>query len=300
MKKTVLSTLIALSTLALGGAAAAQGMNPYSATGINNGNNGYQHSNHMRYQDPNAGQFNKYRYTPIVERSVKYHIGIDAHKEKYSEKVGGAKYMQEKGKLYGIVAGVDIPVGQKGTLALEGIYTKGKSKYTGSYMGGEYGSVTASKLDRKMYKVSGTYKYQFQSLYNTTWGAGVDYRYLKDNLDQAGPGGYVRENKTLWAHLTVEKDFSLNKAWTFTPQLKGSYLLKGTQKAGIGSGLEFKQNKGYGYELGLGFTRDFGKYDLTLKPYYRITDIKDSKPSQGFYEPRNKTQEAGVQLVFTF
>lgn len=320
MKKLALSTLVALASLSTISVASAQssgGYNPYQQ-GLANGYQGqaqavghlnhnpnayqeeYRHAGNLYESDPYAADAYRYQYRESA-RKTKYTIGVGGHSETYKERVGGAPFMKETAKMYGVVGGVWIPIKDSlYSVDLSGEYNKGKSKYTGAYQGGEYGSVKAKKQDRKMYRVSATLKRDLPSFYNARVGAGLDYRYLKDNLDQAGPGGYVRENKTTWAHVTIEKSFDLGSQWSMTPDTKVSYLLKGTQTAEIGSKVKMKQNKGMGVELGVGFTKTYANHDLTIRPYYRHMDIKRSKVSNGMFEPRNKTQEAGIQLLFTF
>jgi len=237
-------------------------------------------------------------------RSVNLRAGLDVHQETYTEYGAGGKLMQEKGTMYGLVLGADIPVGRRGLVALEGLYATGESDYTGSYVGGTFGSAKFSGQDRKLYSLSGTYKYRFDALVGTVTGIGLDYRVLTDRLDQAGPGGYKRVNKSLWAHVTMERELALTNAWAVTPQVKVSYLLKGTQTAEFMGGYKFKQDKGYGYELGLDFTRTVTlfsqKQAVSIKPYYRYKDVKDSDVVGGMYEPRNKTKEIGVQVSVKF
>ena len=283
MKKTILA-LAAFAAMTAGGVASAQSLNPY-AGGLNGAYN--------RVADAGHGL--------AGSNEFKFRVGTDIYQETYTEYVNGGKYMKEEAVMYGLTLGMDAPIGHNGTIALDGVYAVGSSDYTGSYMGGPYGSVTVSDLDRSMYKLSLTYKHKFDSLYQTKLGLGMDYRVLVDSLDQAGPGGYERENKSLWAHMTAERDFQFGKDWTITPQVKASYLIRGKQSADIYGGMEFDQKKGMGAELAVGFTRKFDNFDLTFKPYYRYTDVKDSDVNGlGYYEPRNKTNEYGLQMQVVF
>lgn len=292
-----------LPCLHLQGVSVAQGVNPYALSGISTGQgHSVGHSTSLKdyHANTNSGIFKSDK----DKHSVKFRLGADFNSEKYTERFKGAKFMQEDANLVGITAGVDIPLSYKSYFAFDGSYSIGDSTYTGSTHSGSYGDLNHSGVDRYVYKISGTYKRQFDSLLGTTLGVGVDYRELKDKLSKAGYGGYDRTNKTLWGHIIAERGFELTSRWTFTPQVKGSYLIKGTQKSElnhiIGQDISHRQNKGYGWELGLGFTKDLGSYDITLKPYYRLTDIKDSKVSRGTIEPRNKTKELGLQVFFTF
>lgn len=286
MQKTIARTFIALAAISASGAALAQGLNPY-AGGLNGA--------------PTVGYTSESHYgVRSNDREIKFRVGTDVYRETYTEyDLNGDKLMKEEGLLYGINLGVDFPVGQKGTISLDGVYARGDSDYTGSYMGGNYGDVNVNGIDREMYKVSATYKHQFDILAGTKLGAGVDYRVLTDKLDQVN-GGYRRTNQSLWAHLTAERDFHVTRKWTITPQVKASYLIAGRQHSDIFGGMDFHQDKGYGLEAGVGVSRAFDGYDITVKPYYRYTDVRASNEVVGFYEPRNKTNEVGLRLTVTF
>lgn len=293
MKKLTLTLISGAVLLGVGsGVAVAQGVNPYAGTGLS-------YSNDMAYGAQPARGHPGF-YLP-GSRDIQFRLGTDIYQERYSEvDTSGNKVMDETAIMYGITAGVDIPLSQYATLKIDGMYATGKSSYTGSYMGQPYGSLSFSGLDRNMFKVSGVTTYRFTDLADTELGLGLEYRQLTDRLDQAGPGGYKRVNKSLWAVVTAEKTFATGSDWTLTPDARFRYLLSGTQEADILGGLNFQQKNGMGFELGLAATYRFNSVDITLKPYYRHTTIQASKTTLGFYEPKNTTQEYGLQLYMTF
>jgi len=233
-----------------------------------------------------------------------FELGATAYRETYKEFIGGSKVMKQEAEMMGVQAGVTRAFEHGGKLKLSGSFATGESDYTGSYQGGKYGDVTANNLDRYAITTDLEYKLVAPSFYDVEFGAGVGYRRLVDRLDQAGEGGYRRQNDRAYLSLSMERTFAAGN-WTLTPKAKYKHVVWGQQKSDIYGGLKMKQDKGYGAELSLAISHKDAWNGLTVTPYVRTWDIKASKsvqlsPSVAAYEPRNKTKEIGINISLTF
>lgn len=231
-----------------------------------------------------------------------YELGVTTHREIYSEYLGdGSKLMQEEAWMTGVKGSVtrdfkDIG----GKLVLTGELALGRANYTGSYMGGNYGDVQVSNINRNLVTVTGMYKHSAPLWNGLGVGAGLGYRRLVDNLQEAGSGGYKRTNDRLYLILGVEQAIQF-KTWTVTPALQYKHILVSKQTSDVMGGITVSQHRGYGAEASVAFARKGDKYNTIITPYYRMWDIKDSSvDSTGAYEPRNKTKEVGVSLTVQF
>lgn len=233
-----------------------------------------------------------------------YELGFTTYREKYTEHVNGQKFMQETAPMWGVQGAVTHAFKHGGKLKLSGTFATGSADYTGSYMGGSYGDLRIGGLDRYMLTSELEYKLSSRDWNDITFGAGVGYRRLVDHLEQAGPGGYKRKNDRLYLTLSVEREFAAGD-WSFTPQFKYKHLIRGVQHADIMGGVAMKQDDGYGTELAVAISHKGAWNGLTVTPYLRTWDIKDSKFVQltstgGAYEPQNKTKEIGVTVSMRF
>lgn len=233
-----------------------------------------------------------------------FQLGTTNYRETYVERVDGEKLMQEEASMFGVQGSVTRAFRNGGQAKLSGSFATGDADYTGSYQGGNYGDVRIGNLDRYAATAELEYKYGSRDWNDIVFGTGVGFRRLVDRLDQAGPGGYKRENDRVYLSVSVERQFAAGE-WLFTPQFKYKHLVWGVQRSDIEGGLKMKQDKGYGTELALAISHKNAWHGLTVTPYLRTWDIKDSETvrlsaTTGVYEPRNKTKEIGVTLSLAF
>ncbi|KVP17188.1 hypothetical protein [Burkholderia ubonensis] len=270
MKKT----LFALVALAAAGSAMASSTNPFARDIV----------------EPVA-----------VKSPYTFELGLTTHREVYKEyNPDGSKLMQEEAWMTGIKGGVTREFADiGGKVVLTGEFAMGRSDYTGSYWGGNYGDLHVNNLDRTLFEVTGMYKQSAPMWNGLSAGAGLGYRRLVDNLQQ-GPGGYKRTNDRVYLVVGLEQAFEL-KNWTITPGVQYKHILSGKQRSDLWGGITHKQD-GYGAEASIAFVHKGDKYNTVVTPYYRLWDIKDSNVDYrtGTYEPRNKTKEFGVALTFQF
>lgn len=239
-------------------------------------------------------------FEPVPSASpYSFEIGLTAHQETYEEFIDGDKAMQEKGILYGLKAGLSRSIGE-GAITLTGELAGGESKYTGSYMGGSYGDLTASGVPRRLIEV--TAKYSHPVFYEgLTLSGGLGYRHLTDNLNAVGHGGYKRTNSRLYMTVGLDKTFQLNNNWNLVPGIEYKHILSGKQKADLDGGISLKQNDGYGVEARIAIVNKGDKFNTVITPYYRIWNVQKSDTNgAGYYEPKNKTSEIGLSLTVRF
>ncbi len=230
-----------------------------------------------------------------------YQLGVVSYREQYEEFTDTGKLMQEVAVMNGLRGSMSRKVsGTDGTVTLAEEIAFGKSVYTGSYWGGQYGDLTVSGIRRVMFDINLSYKHAAPAWNGVTADVGLGYRRLVDQLQDAGPGGYPRLNERFYLAFGLEKPFQAHD-WTITPSAKYKHSLRSRQWSGLGEGVTVKQPTGHGAELAVSFVREGFGSTVTITPFYRTWVMKDSEISPSMlYEPRNKTTESGVSLTVQF
>lgn len=231
-------------------------------------------------------------------RAYTFEVGAAMHSELYEEfDTAGGKIMEEDARMAGFKLGLTRHFDARNDFKVGFEYVRGNSDYTGSLIGGNYGDLRIYNLSRNMFDINGTYGHRLEAFPNTTFSAGLGYRRLTDNLQEAGAIGYKRVNDLVYATLGVEYAI-IGDQWTITPGARTKHLLRGEQFSDLLGGITVKQKSGNGSDLYVSFAHKSG---LVLTPYLRTWSIKDSEVSpQGLYEPRNKTREIGVEAAWRF
>ncbi len=138
---------------------------------------------------------------------------------------------------------------------------------------------------------------------------GLGYRYLYNDLrgyDTVGGVtyvGYRRYSQYLYAPIGVTLRFSTGGGWALAPTLEYDYFIRGRQKSKLTdtgipglADVTNEQRHGRGYRASL--TVEAGH--LAFGPWVQYWRIKDSEVSAGFFEPANRTREAGVEFRYRF
>lgn len=230
----------------------------------------------------------------------KFEVGLLTYRERYEEfDSAGAKLMQEEAPMSGIRLGVTRTLDENSSVGLALEYAQGKADYTGSYWGQPYGSLTRAGLDRNMVDLRAQYKTTAPMWNGVQAIVGLGYRQLTDHLEQAGPGGYKRENNRIYADIGVERTFALNETWSLTPRAQYKHILKGEQYSDLFGGTTHEQ-KGSGSEFALDVTYRAGENTAVITPYIRNWKVDASNVVNNTYEPKNDTRELGIKVAFLF
>ena len=235
----------------------------------------------------------------------KVSIGATMQQETYLETNSktGDKFMEEKALMYGVTVGFEQQLAEIHKIQYKGTLLTGSSDYTGAYQGGQYGDVVLKGQSRLMYELNATYKLAPQAWHGVVLGAGLGYRNLIDNLQEAGSSGYKRENSNLYAAFGIERAFSITQDWTVTPSvvLKKSIYSRQFSEIQEGVLLVHNQNNVNGFEFSAVIAKQNANgTKFLITPYVRSWDAADSVAVQGTMEPKNKTTEVGLTIALQF
>lgn len=242
-----------------------------------------------------------------------YEIGTEIYRQTFKATIDGRNFVKEKATMYGVNATVGAILSKRHALTLTGHYAKGKSDYTGSSNSSpdNYGAIRHDGQDHNLFEIRTTYGYikSFPD-FDLMTSIGLGYNSLTDRLDQM-PGGDKRKSDYFFLPLGLEATFRSSDKLRITPKLGYNYLIEGTQHsyysaADIGH-IKDKQKNGDGLEISAAFAYTLAnKNVVSITPFYRYWSVGDSEgvyiPSRDgtIYKPKNKTDEYGINLSYTF
>ncbi len=175
-------------------------------------------------------------------------------------------------------------------------YVGGDITYTGGYQSG--GSLKGDVAN---------YIFNFRALIGYALYAntlmikpvtGLGYRYLFNDLEDLGAGGYTREQTYFYLPLGIDFSLPVNFDESVKIGLKTEFdvLLAGYHKAGSPVNADFTQDSGWGVRLApnvifvvsdqLGLLGEF---------YFQYWKIEKSDIDKGYLEPANTTTEYGIK-----
>jgi hypothetical protein len=231
-----------------------------------------------------------------------FEVGPEVFYHKYEE----PGYMKETGTLYGMVMNLTSHDTWMTALQLELAY--GKVNYDGAYQDGtpfKYNGITDWLFDGRA--LLGP-EFNWDGGYCSPY-TGIAYRWLRDELSEAGPGGYDRASNYVYLPLGITATFALGDGWSLTPTAEYDILLYGQQISELSdidpaySDITNDQTEGYGWRLSLAVEKKFDSWSIKLQPFIRYWDIKQSDIDEqygAFIEPKNKTTQTGLQAILTF
>ena len=242
------------------------------------------------------------------ENRQRYGIGLafDVSHVKYEEP---SLTMQESGMMWGVSG--DYAERLKNFLfKLDARFSLGDVDY--SSPSGEFGNL-------RDYQFETRYSFGY-SLKNSATGhltpfAGIGYRYLHDNLDSSGPGGYDRKTKYLYSPLGMEFLVRLKGGWSLGASGEYDLFWRGWQTSELGdvdpglNTLENTQEDGWGARGSIRIIKDLGKMDFAVEPFFRYWDIDNSDyqfityhgdPVSIGWEPANTSKEWGARIGIRF
>ncbi len=225
-------------------------------------------------------------------------LGLQAARYHYEE----PDFMKLDGNRGGLSAAyTEVEDGRVGRL--EGRYSYGKLKYEGT---GTQTGVPDHIFEARA--LAGA-DYRAGSVISVLPFVGLGYRYLQNDLrgydTVAGVTyfGYRRYSQYLYAPIGVTARFPIGSGWALAPTVEYDYFIRGRQKSkltdtGIPGLVDVtnEQRHGRGYRASV--TVEAGH--LAFGPWVHYWRIKDSEVSAGFFEPANRTREAGVEVRYRF
>jgi len=246
----------------------------------------------------------------IADSSLpKVTVGAEGYVENYRETVDGYTFMKENSQMFALTASARLDLSTDQALEFSGRYGRGDADYRSST--GSKDGLTRISSDWRL-----VYKHDFPAGTRTvTPEAGFGVRLLSDHLDEFQPGGYRRESTYQYLLLGVSGRSPLSNDWALVPRFAYQYLVKGRQQSHLSDinptypDLTNTQHNGYGLEFSVGFEKTLAdKTIVALTPFFRYWNIGDSSTDTASSstviitgkEPKNATQEAGINVAYRF
>jgi hypothetical protein len=187
-------------------------------------------------------------------------------------------------------------------LRADGRLAFGHMNYDGQYWDGTPAS--GDSIDDYLWEVRGLLGYDFKNdTARVTPYAGLGYRYLNDDSSNQ-EGGYERESNYLYFPIGLEFLFPSQTNWSIGATVEFDALLWGEQNShlgGIFGTVDNQQNSGSGFRASIKLQEKGG---FAIEPFFRYWDIGDSATKViddvALQEPKNKTTEVGVRVIWTF
>ena len=135
--------------------------------------------------------------------------------------------------------------------------------------------------------------------------AGIGQRYLEDN-GSSDPYGYDRASRYRYVPVGVKTVRRITGNWLLAATAEYDLLLDGRQTTDLREfGLwtfKNRQNGGYGMRGSVRLEKKGKAADFIIEPFIRYWDIDKSEVDEatGGYEPKNKTTEYGINLIWRF
>jgi hypothetical protein len=248
---------------------------------------------------------NKPTRNPEWERPILpsgWQVGFETSYIQYRE----PSVMKERGIMIGYFAGHDFHTKNRFMFKLETRFNVGKMSYSSPDSGAMSGIRDFALESRFLF---GTDVRISKDTYITPY-SGLGHRFLRDNMrglqTDLGAYGYLRKSNYLYSPIGVSGTTRLNRNWRFSADGEYDVFLHGWQYSEIGSivnsNLVIKndQAKGWGVRASLSIIRAYGKGELSIQPYARYWNVKDSDVFAGMIEPRNNSKEGGIRIGFRF
>ncbi|MEO8158843.1 MAG: hypothetical protein ABI648_13680 [Betaproteobacteria bacterium] len=237
---------------------------------------------------------------PLLTRQG-WEVGGQLSDYRYEEPNQGLKI---SGGRVGVTGAYTFTSARRWFFKIDGRYSYGSLKYEGS---GTIDSVPDSILETRA--VLGK-DYLPRSGVSLSPFAGFGYRYLYNDLrgtTSTGAAGYQRYSNYWYVPLGLTSRINLNGQWVIAPTIEYDYFIRGRQVSqftdiGVGySDATNTQTKGYGYR----FSVMAEKGSWAFGPWMHYWKIEDSDIVPiGFgirgFEPKNETQEFGLEVKYRF
>jgi len=130
--------------------------------------------------------------------------------------------------------------------------------------------------------------------------SGIGYRFLQDD-SSFDPSGYLRKSNYLYIPLGLKIERGQKNGWSLGGNLEIDLLIYGQQYSKIEEyRIRNHQEAGAGFRAAIDIVKIGEKSNFKIQPFIKYWNIAESKEKSGFYEPENKTVQAGIQLIWAF
>lgn len=266
-----------------------------------------------------SGQDDSVSFVDSIPKSS-FDIGPEIFNHKYTEELGGSKFIEESGVLYGVyfsytyrdwitaVWEKDRPT-NGWTFIAEGSFSTGTVDYDGGFSDGT--PVTISDIDDYLYEIR--LLGGWDSLKGPDWldtiYAGIGYRYLNDDLS-THPAGFERESEYLYIPIGLRAIHETGGGWWQGHTVEFDWFLTGEQTSHLSDvgppDITTRQKDGWGMRFSYVFQKKSEGTDLIIEPFFRFWHIErstvafDPLLSIFGFEPENETTEFGVRVLWRF
>jgi hypothetical protein len=245
---------------------------------------------------------------PQALKNNTFEIGPEVYYVRYNE----PGMMENTGIMYGVIGsyiyrssvGQTFEPSNAWMLRADGRLAFGHMNYDGQTLGGT--PLSGDSIDDYLWEVRGLFGYDFKNdTARVTPYTGLGYRYLNDDLADSLDGGYERESNYLYFPIGLEFLFPSKTNWSIGATVEFDALLWGEQKTHLGDygygTVDNQQNSGSGFRASIRFQEKGG---VAIEPFVRYWNIGDSATKViddvPFQEPKNKTTEVGLRVIWTF
>lgn len=234
-------------------------------------------------------------------------VGLETYAYKYEEEVNGAFFMSNRGNKYGFSLSGIKNIGNDYYVIGDVRYATGKVNYNSA---SGTGDVSDNMYELRM--VVGKEAMVENYLLSSYIGAG--YRRLNNDLRDLGSGGYRRTSQYLYIPIGVTHRFALDQRSRISSSIEYDYFAWGEQKSYLsdvspvyaavyGDPLN-KQKHGYGIR----FNSAYEQKNWSIGMFFNYWNIGDSEKNYyvvspfivSVMEPKNETQELGLQIKYRF
>ena len=234
-----------------------------------------------------------FTFAGVIE-DVEMEAGLEIGDFHYRE----SHLMREDGVQGGVYGSIAILAAQPWYFQFYMSMVGGDVEYDGGYSSG--GSLKGD-TSNYIYNFRGIAGYMIgeDGVYIMPY-SGIGYRYLNNDLNDLGAGGYEREQVYLYMPLGIDISASIASSGQWTIGLKSEFdwMFHGENKSGD---IEFTGQDGWGIRFTTYIRYDINdKIGLKLEAFGEYWKINDSDLSEGYLEPENASNYYGGKFGVVF
>jgi hypothetical protein len=209
--------------------------------------------------------------------------------------------MSHKGQLYGFFYDYALqPEDTEFRFGLEGEAAFGSHLHYHSKNTGDAKNVRYRVLEGRALTAYAT-PFCNQWILEGYLGLGIRYLSNTSGISTSGHYGYLRISQYNYVPIGIRVINERDNAAKWIASLEYDWFLSGLQKSYLyRMTLKNRQTRGYGARASLDFHIPSCSCDYIIGIFARYWKVQDSKPDQGWLEPKNNTKELGVRVGMEF